>query len=424
MNKILNDNWCVTGTDFNNFCSEIKEIDARTRQSIISTDSIGIFTKLSPCDPIIQKVTRNLPAAKAAEFKNKAMDSENYVVAYLSSNTENNGKVFLISKKEYLKSGNEALWDELQNNGYWITVPNEKHIFVSEHLLATMSLRAGLSGSGLQESSKERNAFFVKRFLDDPQDATLIIREEGETKKAFAMLSGKYSHIPQEELITVVNSIQSNLGTMQCKKYEINNRYSEIHLYFPDIADDFKTTYNIPVSILPGLILRTSDCGDSSLIIQGVYHIANKSEVVFDELRKVHKGKINFDDIVEAARKIYGRYTELPERLLQLMSIDVSEPTNVIKAMAKKINLVSAIGKKTTMKLVDALVGEVPINGNLTAYDIVMNFITIPERIQGLPQYTIRKLQKAVNACAYVDFDKLLDEDTDDEEVPEQIVLA
>lgn len=430
--NVLNDNWQIKGSDYKEFCSEIKAIDERTRQIIVPTNTVGIFTKLNRTDEIIEKCLKRITdATKRAECDRK-FSSDKIITAILSSNDENNERIFTVSKDFYLKKGAapDELMKELRENGYWLTIPGEKHVYVSSHLLPTMGLRAGISGLGLEKNCYERNAYFVKRFSDDPDESTVVIREidvgNGEKiKKAFSMLSGRYTHIPQTTMLDIISSIQTSIGEVKCRRFEINNNFSEIYLYFPEIAEDFKNNYNLPDEILPGLYLKTSDCGESSFVIQGIYCMKKSSEIIFDEYSRVHKGTVDINNIVSAAKKIYNRYTELPEKLLTLMTVNISNPEDAIKNMSKRIGLVKAIGKKTEAKLVKSLIDEIPINTTMTGYDIVMNFITLPERITNpMTHSSMKKLQKCVNECAYVDFDNLslpVFEALDDDE---QLLLA
>lgn len=102
--------------------------------------------------------------------------------------------------------------------------------------------------------------------------------------------------------------------------------------------------------------------------------------------------------------------------MVSLLSTDL-EDFSLTKAQQKRryerffkdisayIKLSDAVGKKVEMAMREQIVDEFVSDQPYTAYDVVLEFLQLPERIEGqIPQSSMRKLQKAVIKATLFDF--------------------
>lgn len=301
----------------------------------------------------------------------------------------------------------------------------KRFYLTSANALQTMD-RFGMAGDFLLTPCIERDMMIAKQFEKD-LGVTVISRSCNGTKKIFSILSDKYTHINQDILFDIVKEIETvgDMGEAKCYKWTVNNFFTKLYIEFPQKAKELSVLYGLKREMIPGILMTTSDTGDSSFKVKGTWRIeGSNSLVVNTEVKRKHIGEINKENVIDdISNQIFAEYAKLPEALCNLMAHDVTDPSwdlsttaglkanqaeleNVIKTAFKRLGIVKAIGKKTEKKLREALVDEMDVSIHYTAYDIAMLILGLPERVEYMDKKKdITQLQKACSGAPFIKYD-------------------
>lgn len=434
----LYDDFYISGNSFLDLRKKLKEFDDSTRTEIVRKKDIALF--YLPEKRYIEK--REKTSSGKYKIANKNEKEENTVEQILDTGmvwayylrptkiwnyTEsgipylNTVRVPIISVLKDVKDKEKFIRELLSNRvflGY-----QGSYYFISENFVSTFGMRVEMSGNALLDNTLERNIHAAQR-LNQDEEMTLIIRNQEGVDKVYAALSNKYTYVPQSILMEIIDKfdIKKVLGRIACKRWEMTHACTRILLEFPDKAEELQKTYGLPKNLLPGMILEKSDVGECSITIKGTWRYG-EYPIVEHEIKKKHSGKVDIPEIIEQAQKeIFDKYTVLPERLCELMKVDITDPTwkalgsrkfrelnkeviaNVIKHVFKQIELVKAITKKNEKDLYERLYEEFDLDICYTAYDICLAIMSTPERLSGISPVYMDKLQKAVGKAPYVEY--------------------
>lgn len=411
--KFLLDDFEVSGNKVDDFEMLIKEIDRRTVH--------------------IQRCLKNFIVVS---IKSSQDDNPNEMSGwYLDPmNPSNNGhlKTCSIPKSAEIGKRMEALleetiqrsptmlWDK-QGNAMW---------FLSAAATNTLAQRIGVTGNSIREHSLERDLYLAKKFNVDVT-STLIVKQYHQVGKVFSMMSEGYVHIPLYTICVIYKDLagESKLGPMKCEGWNVTHERVKISFAFKEYASVISALYNLKHEMIPCVEMTTSDIGESSIIVRS-YWKTPEGAIVYDHtFSRQHRGKIDPDVIErEIQNQIFDKYTELPERLLELAAIDITPQNlnlqgardsgknhkiicNTFHSVFKQLGIVSVIGKKRLMSL-ERCIDYSIVRDDMyyTAYDIVMDVFALSQTMQSyfetenVSEETIRKFREEISKAAYVDF--------------------
>ena len=333
-------------------------------------------------------------------------------------------KTGTIKLSSVLKKGNfTSLVSEMKRTGVMFFTGN-KCMFVSSKVITGRMHPFGLDGDFLQEHSFGRSLMLAERFAKcKPAERTLVIRQINGIKKVFSILGKNYSILPQVILMEIYEKLLIHgMGKVTCRAWNVTHFTSTIHVEFPDKAAEFKALYGLPDELVPGLLLQTSDTGDSSLRIQGTWRHGD-SVSLHHEIVQKHRGAINVDEIIkDVDETIFSEYTKMPETLCNLMAEDITDPTwdlnttsgkvknrkllsAIMRNASLQLNLTKAIGKKAECQLMEQLIGELDEGMAYTAYDMALHLMNAPSRIEGLHPLKMDNLASAIGRAPYIKFE-------------------
>lgn len=427
MNNILNDTWEINGTDIEEFKRELKKFEKLTKVEEATMDDI-YFLSISDMGteyaaiPLhadsIWKKTKCALALKRFEIKEDVYVEKGYDKEAVSE-AFNNGLFLSVSEK---KLGPAKIKKMVIDGSY-----NP----VSEKAISTISNRISHSGFGFFSERLIRDLSIAKKFCK-PIPISLVSRIDPDTglKKIFAVMSKKYTTIPQSIIIDILNKIMSEaddeLGEAKCVSWNISHSVTRICIEFPNAGEELSEFYELEDVMVPGIMLETSDIGDCSLRIKGYFRMSDSDTIAYmeNEYKQIHLGEINIEEILSAAKnEIFPKYTVYPERLAQMMTHDlVSESMNPLlrkkiistlyRKISKKIGLVKAIGKNMEKALITQLVDAINPEIIYTAYDVAMTFLTLGKCVETDNKSVIEAISKTAPAVMQYDFG--IDEEDDE----------
>lgn len=416
----LNDDFKMVGNKLSEFKDALTEVANCTESEKICTSELTVLSYNNTASTEDKLVFISLPAG--APWKG----------------TEGSGLASgVLYTNKILANGNfRSLVNEMKNGIKTMLTCNRKTFFVSMIALDSLGRRSKFGGGRLLTHDLARNINLAQG-LESPsskKNATLIYREFQNVKKVFSVFSEKYAYIPQTVLIEILNILEIGpMGKMVCRDWEINHEISSIHIEFPEKADEFQQIYNLPDKYIPGLYLATSDTGHCSLTARTTWRIGgsishgfgiNEDDSSGVKGKRKHMGNIDSEQFCEKADKeIFSKYSKLPERLCDLMTKDITNPSwnlndkkdmrknkeaiaETIKYVFKKIQMVASIGKGLEKQLFEALCDEIDPSLSYTAYDIVTMIMGLAERVDGIAKSTENNLRSVISKAPYVNFDK------------------
>lgn len=425
--SFLKEDFQVIGNDLNECKELISEMTDHTKFEKINSAALGILSyvpvETSRKVNFYQLNPDNLPT-----------DNPNLTLNHFRAG---------VSKEAILKRGDfQFLIDETENISKLAFLNNNRMAnnlyFASPNAFASME-GFGLKGSFLSTPSVERDLIIAKQFKRE-KNITLVSRnitttvgaKKVSTKKIFAIHSERYTEVSQMEIFNLIDKIISEeiFGKVRCSRWVVNHFITLIELEFPEKAKEICESYGLPNNFIPGIRITTSDTGNSSFRITGTWRIHN-SLTLTNEVAKRHSGEINISEIIDDVDKeIFADYVKIPEALCDLMmknvtpsDIDLSLASDqkknkdiiksTIKATFSELGLVKAIGKKTEAVIKKLMLDEIDASMSYTAYDIAMQILTLPERLEGLSKNTADALAKAIAKAPFCKYNPMSNAEED-----------
>lgn len=427
MSNFLSDAWEASGDDFDTFKKELNKMEEQTKVELINMDDV-YFLSVSDMGTGYTAIPLN---ANSIWKKTKCSLSL---------------KRFDVDRDIYVKKGfDEETINEAFDNGLFLTsttkkvgpakikkmMANGEYIPVSEKAMSTISSRINHYGYGFLSERLVRDLSIVKKF-DKPVPISLVCREDPETglKKVFAVMSEKYTTIPQSLILDVLERVikeaKDDLGKAVCAGWSISHSNTRVYVEFPSAGKEFSETYHLPDEMLPGIMLETSDIGKCSLRIRGYFRMTESQTVSYmeDEYTQAHIGDIDTKEILNAAKnKIFPQYLTYPERLAMLMTHDVVDDTmapllklkimsKLYRSISKEIGLVKAIGKPREKNLINQLIEAINPEITYTAYDVIMTFLTLATCVETESKAVIESIAKTAPSVMKYKFE--FEEEEDD----------
>ena len=391
----LLDTWRKTGTDYNEFAATVEDIAQSTIIQHLKTDSLGLYS-------VIPERCTSEKIALHAYTAQRALEHLEPARSALSIET---------CEKKMMPE--EFMKEILQSSRLLLTAGKNTTYFTSHYLCRDLAARAELGGDAIYIPTEERDAYIMSRYAQKPMDVHMVIRKgisENDTPlyKVFALPSFTYQYIRQTFLLDIHKILQEQFGKSECEFWSIDHNLTKIWLSFPEKADDISRTYKLPDTLIPGVLMETSDTGDCALRIVAAWKKKSSgSRPLIGIFEREHRGKFSESEALKRVEdELATTYTKLPERLCELLTIDLPEPDAAIEKAISMLGTVKVIGKKRTKVLLDGLIGELPPDVKMTGYDLAMLFMDLPTRFIG-DERAKDFFEKSAGRLPFLDFDKI-----------------
>jgi len=403
----LSDTWAIEGKEYDEFKEQLEKFE---KQTIIKEIPMDEFSFLSISDMGVGYMA--YPMGTGTVWK--------------KNKTSLSLKMLPVNKDMFIMNGyGDDVVNESFDNGLFtifskkkLTMPkisksiNEGEFLpVSAKAISTIANRIKYGGSNFFTDRLIRDMAIASHF-DKPIPVSAVLRTDSESgkQKVFAVMSEKYTIIPQKTIISIIDKIskeaEADLGKTVISDWYIDHSVTRINLDFPEKAEEIAETYSMAESMVPGIMIETSDIGDCSLRLRGYFKIGSYTVYTKNEYVQIHSGKFDEAEAVNAATgKIFPEYMSYPKKLVSLMAIDITDDsmssamkikkmTKAYKDVSKKIGLVKEIGKKREKPLMEQLINGINTDISYTAYDVAMTFLTLPKMILSDNKNLIRSIAK------------------------------
>lgn len=296
---------------------------------------------------------------------------------------------------------------ELQHESKLMMIYDGKPYICSPLAFSTLNNRAKIGGDAMGHPGIIRTAALAHSlFYKNPAKVQAIVRTVGDTSVVVAVHSEKYAYVPQTVLRDVCNKIVRDFGEVECLHHEINHETSWCRLVFPAVGDDYASLYKLPHQVVPGLFVSTSDTGDGSLTVRGIWNVGGRI-IGGESFKRSHRGDVDMELFVnEAWQNIHAKYNSVPARLAELLAIPVTDAEATMRSVFREIGIArsNALGRKAAALLFDELMREFPAGGCYTAYDVAMAIFSAPERCIGMHHSMLERLEDIVTKAVFADY--------------------
>lgn len=408
VDNILN-KFKVTGKDMPSFKAENEAMEERTKELIVRGSDIMF---LSLCD-----VPKEQKEGKVTFYK---LTPET-VAAFLAGDKLHTVHV------DVTRFGAPEIVEEMKKTSKLCMLTNKQFFVVSDLALPTFTLRAEVKGDmTILRSNVIRDLHLADAIFEKNENIHLVYRTEvtgGTTvKKVFAGLGNAYKLIPQTIITKSIEQLSDGgvLGRVEMSSYEIDHLYTTATVTLPEVGEEIAEELKLKdKNIIPGLYLSTSDVGASSVIIRGIYTHGSR-KVITDEVMIKHAGDITAERILkDADADIFSKLRKLPEALAQLMGIEATDysvldltdekdaaknmaaVSKIIKDELKYVCKEAKVSAKKRDQLLACMTDEINTSIHYTLYDIAIDFMGVPDRLEGLDRDTITRLRKACGQVPY-----------------------
>ncbi len=433
--QFLKNAYQVTGTSFEDFREMVKVMDEKTFFIKVNCCDIHLWNPFFDFSESKEVIPTYRVFPEDTSFKK---DKEEVYKTLLSGKARYTGfcPAFHLQSEEMTSDDLDEMMNDSHRSGTFVSVLDEFY-YASDEFISRLAYHLGITGDALRTPSIERNNFVAYMLsMYGPKEITLIYREELGVKKLMDARSGRYESIPQENIIRVIDMLNNaGMGTATCRSWIVNHEFTRINLEFPEKAVDFNTFYEKDDEMVPGLEISTSDLGQNSFTVRGTWTI-NGSTSVHEEVARKHFGEIKLDEIVENVKKnIFAEYLQFPNKLAELIKIDITDDSCSEQQNEKKIEaaieiasnaceLTKIIGKKREKALCTQMLYEFDAAEIVTAYDIAIAFLEIPKRINlGDEKKLHDRISTSVKNAVFADYSAVKDTYYDVNGEPKQIML-
>lgn len=267
---------------------------------------------------------------------------------------------------------------------------NKKVYDLASNAIPALGVRLDLTGEGLLHASWSRDHFLQELIDANKNSLTMITRFDN---KVFGVFSEKYTYIPQTELLKIVDEAILDIGNSTIN-FWADHWKTVIHLRFKEKAEELSDAYGLPDTIIPGIIISTSDTSDSSISISETWE-TKEGMLIGKKVSRKHMGNANIADVIENMKKtIFAGYKYVPEKMAELLTIDIKSIDS--EHIFKKLKADKILGSKRMKELCGQI--DLEINGvpHLTAYGVVIRMMSVPDRVSGFSELQKQLLQEAL----------------------------
>lgn len=417
----------ASGRDIESFFETIAEMDASTELIKVQPSKIKIYAVYNT-ESEAQELALMLTMGEeriwdnsvveriVQDFKNRSAKGE--ITTLKMSPNATMAFVPITRGKLMNHDVSEELLQDLEKESKMIMVIEDKTYIVSPLAFTTLLRRAKLGGDVMNSPGISRAIEIFKSFqwrILEPSErrAQVVCRKIGNARVLLAMHSGKYCYVPQMILKDIYEQFTNGnlggiLGSPICDRWAVNHEISYCYATFPDLAEEVGSVYN-KQNVVPGVYIGTSDSGDSSVTVRGYWKVGNGYvSCAENTFKRSHRGEIDIDELVNtAAANLYAKYTLVPEQLMKLLSINITNVDDTLKSVFKQIKMVSVLGKKRTDLLRAHLLDEFS-GSSYTAYDIAIAISSLGSVIQGVERTTMEKFEEVAYRAIFANYNQTL----------------
>lgn len=452
MEYSLREIWATSGNSLESFEEAIKALDEKTEVTVVNGGDILLYYICSPA-------TEGRKMYKSIKIDGEYVDEMfSALCAGVPNGVVPKPELGIITEK-YIST--ELANETIKNVGFLLSyyVNGKQRIsYMSDQAFSMLLQRVRLGGEALRDrhvlptvgETCGNISFYglctmVEQLQKTNQPITLVERKEKNKengkaeRKCFAALSGKYQPVPMTTLTNVIKNMmegKEGLGEAVVRSWYLDQNVAEIHLEFPEVAKELSATYKLKDTMIPGVVLRTSDTGAASIGGYGTWRLPDRryamrsaidldAMVVSEEFHRRHIGDVTEEMVIqECDKEIFAQIRNLPEALagkfgrvigngdvsteegrrknLEDVKASIRQAFMDLKLTKQVSEKGSRIGDKRSKAILEALLEEIDPGIVYTQYDLAVMIMNIPGRTEGLSREMKFRLAKACGQAPFI----------------------
>ena len=415
----VSNKWEYGSDSLAEFEATLRELDNATKTEKMKLSSITFYSHNGVIETIKDKSGNEIKGIKCYISK----------IGELTPNFDKFTKLYFLSVESLKNFGfNDEALDEFLEAKSFISINDKYYAIDNNNFSKTFAMQIDSGCEAILEASLARDRWFAacaeKR---KKKTVTFVSRiDDKGVHKMFAGFSAHYCAVPQQFLISIIEKFEKNGTRCEFKNFVANQHITQAIYTLPDIQGDINKQYNLPIDLIPALVLQTSDTGYSSLKVWGGFirdgKIICKNK---DCASRKHSGEIKdlTDEIHnKIEKKVFSSYFELPKKMLEAFSVPIEKDEIVpfvIRTLVKELGLIKPIGIKRwyggkSLKesesdiLLDILSDE--LKGNCYClYDIMSEMLNLPKMLESeIERDALNDVQEKLFNFAFLDFEKIM----------------
>jgi len=293
-----------------------------------------------------------------------------------------------------------SLVEDTSNHAKMVVVIDGEPFLLGSSSWVSISGRIDIYGAGFAALEPEDKAYVLNarlRQLDNNNIKVIVV-----SGKVRAIMSAKYSVVPADEVFeAILEKAKERFADVSCITSYYDHDFSYTKLLFPELAKKISEAHGLPDTLIPGLLVVTSDTGHAGIKVTACWQYPQGAfQQADNEVYLRHENSNGIDKVLDAMPNLFIKYQNAAVKLATMMNIELKYPATVLKKACKALG----VGDKYAKSLMVCLP-----TSNVTAYDICMEMFSLPARIScaEAPKLVLEeKVAKAIN----LNYEKL-DED-------------
>jgi len=283
------------------------------------------------------------------------------------------------------------------DNAKMIVVADGSPYLIGKSSWISVSGRIDIYGGGFAELEPDDKANVINarlKQLDNSQVKVIIV-----SGKVRAIMSKKYSPIPANETFeAALQAIRNRFADVQYMVGYYDHEIAYVKLLFPELAQQLTEVYGIPDTLVPGMLILTSDTGHAGVRIAACWkHPQGSFRQTDSEVYVKHENLNGLGKVLEEMPNLFIKYQNAAVKLAAMLNIELQHPAIVTKKVFKALG-VGDKHAKATIELLPAV--------GATAYDVCMEIFSLPARLN-LSEAARLELEEKVAKAINFDYEKI-----------------
>ncbi|MCR5690734.1 MAG: hypothetical protein K6G62_00745 [Eubacterium sp.] len=292
-----------------------------------------------------------------------------------------------------------------------------KSYFFSDRSVPSINMLCKIGGETNNEASLYERLQELRYASNKRSTPVMLVCRKENSLRLCQYVGGKdFYYQPLSELSKFVNELKALFQPhdMNFRSYLLEQGFARCLYTFDEVGDRIANVYGVE-NLTPGIIIQTSDVGAASLTVYAVWLHKNGTKTFEDSKKFIHRGEMKPMERMarESHENIFPNFYALPEKLADLMAIDVIGPTcinrkqtyrDVCERILRRLKLDTSkyLGTRRTNKILDQLVALYDATQEVTAYDMAVDIMGLSAYVQGLDLPSTDILCQALGKVPFV----------------------
>lgn len=301
----------------------------------------------------------------------------------------------------------QVLGEQTEEIGYFIAIRNPgKQNFpydvyhTDQHFATTLAKIVGVGGEfvtrpGFARDLAIMNGLLAKngeyRKTNGAYKILLGTREHHGARKVFFAGTSRYGRLMQDAVIgQFLEALDGFKEKAECRKWYIDHKITEVFMEFPE-----KKMAAGKDTIIPGVMLTTSDMGYSGITVKATYRIEGAAEpIIISESTKKHTKKTDILNLfTELDEEVFAPMAAFADNLDKMKKIKITNADEIYEEVLEKLSI-PIIGSTRVEEMKNLL--ENAESQPKTYRDAAVRIMKLPGELKDVPMQAAEEIAKRI----------------------------